>query len=73
MLPVVMGVDKTKKAIVLYAVLLLGLTAMFFATGAVGWFYLGAALVLGLAFVFSAARLMRSPGIEGALAPTSSP
>ena len=67
MLPVVMGVNKTKKAILLYAVLLLGLTAMFFATGAVGWFYLGAALVLGLAFVFSAARLMRSPGIEGAL------
>ena len=67
MLPVVMGVNKTKKAILLYAVLLLGLTAMFFATGAVGWFYLGAALVLGLAFVFSAFRLMRSPGIEGAL------
>ena len=67
MLPVVMGVSKTKKAILLYAVLLLGLTAMFFATGAVGWFYLGAALVLGLAFVYSAFRLMRSPGIEGAL------
>ena len=47
MLPVVMGVNKTKKAILLYAILLLGLTAMFFATGAVGWFYLGAALVLG--------------------------
>ena len=68
MLPVVMGVGKTKKAILLYAILLLGLTSMFFATGAVGWFYLGASLVLGLAFVFSAIKLFRSPGIQGALA-----
>ena len=67
MLPVVMGIDKTKKAILLYAILLLGLTTMFFATGAVGWTYLGAASALGVVFVYHAARLMRSPGIEGAL------
>ena len=67
MLPVVMGVSKTKKAILLYAILLMALTSMFFVTGAVGWLYLGTSLFLGLVFVYSAARLLRSPGIEGAL------
>ena len=67
MLPVVAGVDKTKRSILLYAVLLLVLTVMFFTTQAVGWIYLGAALVLGLLFVYHAARLMRRPGIEGAV------
>ena len=68
MLPVVMGVSKTKKAILLYAILLLGLTAMFFTTGAVGWTYFSAAIALGLIFVYRATQLLRSPGIEGALA-----
>ncbi len=68
MLPVVMGVNKTKKAILLYAILLMPLTAMFFVTGAVGWLYLGTALFLGLVFVYQAFRLLRSPGIQGALA-----
>ena len=68
MLPVVMGVSKTKKAILLYAILLMPLTAMFFVTGAVGWLYLGTALFLGLVFVYQAFRLLRSPGIQGALA-----
>ena len=67
MLPVVVGVDKTKRAILLYAVLLLMLTLMFFTTQAVGWVYLGAALVLGLLFVYHATRLVRRPGIEGAV------
>lgn len=67
MLPVVMGVSKTKKAILLYAILLMALTSMFFVTGAVGWLYLGTSLFLGSVFVFSAVRLLRSPGIEGAL------
>ena len=67
MLPVVAGVDKTKRSILLYAVLLLVLTVMFFTTQAVGWIYLAAALVLGLLFVYYAARLVRRPGIEGAV------
>ena len=67
MLPVVAGVDETKKSILLYAVLLLALTAMFFATRAVGWIYLGASLVLGLVFIYRAVVLLRRPGIEGAL------
>ncbi len=67
MLPVVAGVDETKKSILLYSVLLLALTAMFFVTRAVGWIYLGASLVLGLVFIYRAAVLLRRPGIEGAL------
>ncbi len=67
MLPVVAGVDETKKSILLYAVLLLALTTMFFATRAVGWIYLGSAVVLGLVFIYRAIVLLRRPGIEGAL------
>ena len=67
MLPVVAGVAETKKSILLYSVLLLALTTMFFATRAVGWIYLGASLVLGLLFIYRAVVLLRRPGIEGAL------
>ena len=67
MLPVVAGVQETKKSILLYSVLLLALTTMFFATRAVGWIYLGASVVLGLVFVYRAIVLLRRPGIEGAL------
>ncbi len=67
MLPVVAGVQETKKSILLYSVLLLALTSMFFATRAVGWIYLGASLVLGLVFIYRAVVLLRRPGIEGAL------
>ena len=67
MLPVVAGVADTKRSILLYSVLLLALTSMFFATGAVGWIYLGASLALGLVFIYRAIVLLRRPGIEGAL------
>ena len=67
MLPVVVGVSETKKSILLYSVLLLALTTMFFATRAVGWIYLAASLVLGLLFIYRAVVLLRRPGIEGAL------
>ena len=67
MLPVVVGVAETKRNIFLYTVLLLVLTCLFFVTQAVGWLYLGAAVVLGLLFVYYAVRLMRRPGIQGAL------
>ena len=66
MLPVVVGVAETKRNIFLYTVLLV-LTCLFFVTQAVGWLYLGAAVVLGLLFVYYAVRLMRRPGIQGAL------
>ena len=68
MLPVVAGVEETKRSIFLYSVLLLALTMMFFTTSAVGWLYLGGASALGLGFIWYAWRLLRQPGIEGARA-----
>jgi len=66
MLPVVAGVDETKRSIFLYSVLLLALTTMFYTTSAVGWLYLGSATALGLGFIWFAWRLLRQPGIAGA-------
>ena len=66
MLPVVAGVEQTKRSIFLYSLLLLALTLMFFTTRAVGWTYFGGAAALGLAFVYFSWRLMRRPGIESA-------
>ena len=66
MLPVVAGVDTTKKTILLYTILMLALTTMFVATGAVGMVYAASSAALGLMFIYYAWRLMRRPGIEGA-------
>ena len=66
MLPVVAGISETKRSIFLYTILLTALTAMFFTTRAVGWVYFVGALALGIGFIFSAYRLKRRPGIEGA-------
>ena len=66
MLPVVAGVDVTKKSILLYTVLMLALTTMFALTGAVGLVYLLSSAVLGALFIYFAWRLIRRPGIEGA-------
>ena len=67
MLPVVAGVGETKRNIFLYTLLLLAVTPLFAVTQTVGWLYLGAALALGLGFVFFAIRLLLRPGIEGAV------
>ena len=66
MLPVVAGVRETKLQILLYTLILVALTVLFFATGAVGWLYLGSTIALGLAFIYYAWRLLRRPGAEGA-------
>jgi protoheme IX farnesyltransferase len=66
MLPVVAGVDVTKKSILLYTLLMLALTTMFALTGAVGSVYLVSSVVLGVLFIYYAWRLMRRPDIEGA-------
>ena len=68
MLPVVAGVRDTKRSILLYTILLLALTLMFFTTRAVGWIYFGGALALGTGFIYYAWRLFRRDGIEGAKA-----
>ena len=66
MLPVVRGEAETKRAIVLYAILLLALTEMFVVTREVGWIYGVSAAVLGLGYLYYAVRLLISPGIERA-------
>ena len=64
MLPVVRGEEATKRQIVWYSVALaLGTLPLFFVGGA-GWLYLGAALVLGAAFIAQAVRVWR-----GSIAP----
>ena len=63
MLPVVAGIEETKKAIFLYTLLVFGLTMMFFVTRTVGWIYMSASATLGLVFIFYAWRLMRGAGI----------
>ena len=68
MLPVVAGVKNTKLYILLYTILLLALTLMFFTTMAVGWVYFGGSLALGIGFIYYACRLMARDGIEGAKA-----
>ena len=66
MLPVVVGIKDTKKTIFLYTILVFALTLMFFATGAVGWIYLGLAIPLSMGFVLYAWRLMKGPGVDNA-------
>ena len=66
MMPVVTSIEETKKNILLYTLILIALTAMFFTTEAVGLVYLAASLLLGLAFLAFAWRLMRVPGIRAA-------
>ena len=57
MLPVVAGAEKTVGSIFMYSLVLVALTLVFAATGAVGLVYLGAAAALGAAFVWAAWRL----------------
>ena len=59
MLPVVAGIQKTVENIFGYSLVLVALTLVFAATGAVGGVYLGAAAVLGAVFVWAAWRLVR--------------
>jgi heme o synthase len=66
MLPVVRGVRETTRQIVLYALVLMAVTAAPFVWGPLGWFYLGAAAALGGAFVWLALRLRRNTTPRGA-------
>jgi heme o synthase len=59
MLPVVRGVRETTRQIVLYALVLVGVTVVPFVWGPLGVAYLVAALALGAAFVWLAVRLRR--------------
>jgi protoheme IX farnesyltransferase len=60
MLPVVRSEDYTRWQIVLYSLLLLPLTVMLFAIGALGLLYLALALILTSVFIWYAVRLLRA-------------
>ena len=66
MLPVVVGVDETKKTILLYSILLTAITLMFFTTRAVGWVFFTSSAILGAGFIIYSWRLWRLPDIVGA-------
>ena len=59
MLPVVSSLRTTAARILLYTLLLWGLTLLFAPVAGAGALYVGAALVLGAAFTWYAARLLR--------------
>ena len=57
MLPVVRGEAATKRQILIYAVVLAAVSLSLPLSGDVSWIYLGAAAVLGVAFIAQAARV----------------
>ncbi len=59
MLPVVRGERETARQILLYTLLLLGVSLLPFAAGSFGWLYLGCALTLGGCFLAFAWQLER--------------
>lgn len=61
MLPVTHGVSYTRWQILLYTVLLFVATLLPWVTGMSGVFYLGGAVVLGLAFIWYAWKLLDPP------------
>lgn len=61
MLPVTHGVQYTRWQILLYTLLLQAVSLLPWAAGMSGLFYLGGALVLGLAFLWHAWRLLNPP------------
>ena len=66
MLPVVRGVPETVRTIMLYSLLLVALTVVFFVLPEVGLIYLLFALPLGGLLLMFAWRLFRSTGSQGA-------
>jgi protoheme IX farnesyltransferase len=67
MLPVVRGEKETRRQILLYTVLLYAVTQLPFCAGGMGGIYLGASLVLGLAFIGGAVALQRRADRRSAL------
>jgi len=58
MLPVMMGERETHKQILLYSLMLLAVTLILFATHAMGYIYLVAAVILGGILLYMAVKLM---------------
>ncbi|QBI21646.1 protoheme IX farnesyltransferase [Egibacter rhizosphaerae] len=67
MLPVVASSRETTRQILLYTVMTVCVTLMFGAAAQLGWLYMGASVVLGGWFLWSAWRLHRAPDRDGAM------
>src|SRR5215208_4751921 len=67
MMPVVRGERETRRQILLYTVLLYGVSQLPFCAGAFGATYLVASVLLGAAFIYGSWRLMRHPDRRSAL------
>jgi len=67
MLPVVRGEAETRRQILLYSVLLYGVTQLPFSGGGFGLIYLVGSLVLNALFIAGAVRLYRRPERRNAL------
>ena len=61
MLPVVVSLKKTASRIVVYTLLLWGLTLLFAPVANMGWLYFGSAVLLGAVFAALALRVLRNP------------
>jgi len=68
MLPVVATMARTARRILVYTVLLVGLTVLFDWVGHMGALYLSSALVLGAVFIAYAVRLRRQESAQAAMA-----
>jgi protoheme IX farnesyltransferase len=66
MLPVVRGDEETRRQIVYYTLQMISVTLLLFALRLSGLFYLAAALALGAAFLYLAARLWREASTRAA-------
>ena len=60
MMPVVYGREETAKHVLLYSILLLAMSLVFFSVAKMGAIYLGAALVLNAFFIYGAVLLYRN-------------
>lgn len=67
MLPVVVSLRKTASRILLYTLLLWGLTLVFAAVASMGWFYFSSAVLLGAVFSGLAVRVFSRPEPERAM------
>ena len=68
MLPVVRGTAETTRQILLYTILLVAISLIFFAVARMGLIYLVAAVVMGAVFLWQAAKLNRTVTVEGTTA-----
>ncbi len=67
MLPVVRGAQAAARQIVVYSVVVVGITLALVAVAQMGWIYLAAAVILGVLFVVQALRLQRDASPQRAI------